>query len=229
MTNSFQKTFIWVQRLVLPVWARLSGVFSPAARQQLFVKDILISLLCQMRWELGFLSYLRRAWTSAKPVPGRGRASYFHTPKHLPSLVHDGDRERHWREQWRQGLFPYRHSSPLPARSNWLSVTQTHDRSTQHTPRPAPPRPHILNTHTPNCNAPRDIPKVRALPRASLTFTRTLFPFFSGNAWALKSGDSVCYATWSVSADMELSNESTTFGPFLQSLSFSYFFRIVYD
>lgn len=67
--------------------------------QQLFGSDLLSLLLSPSSFFFFFgatvravlLSYVRGAWTAAKPVRG---SSYFDTPKHLPSLKRGGERHR---------------------------------------------------------------------------------------------------------------------------------------
>lgn len=60
--------------------------------QTLFVNDLLsllVSFCAAVRVEL--LSYVRGAWTAAKPIQV---SSYFDTLKHLPSLKHGRERNR---------------------------------------------------------------------------------------------------------------------------------------
>lgn len=88
MTKSFQSTLIWVQRLVSPFPFKQSIGFLAALCKRLAL-TFGLSFVLAVRVEL--LSYVGRAWTAAKPVPG---SSYFDTLKHLPSLEHGRERRK---------------------------------------------------------------------------------------------------------------------------------------
>lgn len=84
MTKSFQNTLIWVQRLVRPF-----PLESLAALCKWPALTFGLPFCAALRVEP--LSYVRGAWTAAKPVRG---SSYFDTLKHLPSLKHGRERHR---------------------------------------------------------------------------------------------------------------------------------------
>lgn len=88
MTESFQKTLTWFQRLVRPFPFECTKE-SLAALCKRPALTFSFPFCAASRAEL--LSCVRGAWTAAKPVCG---SSYFDTPKHLPSLKHGRERHR---------------------------------------------------------------------------------------------------------------------------------------